>query len=237
MTEPTEAPTSAHDLEVLAEHPTRSSRRNAVVAGYREQMLGQITDRGAWLTIGALYLVAIIAAGILLAHHTIPLILVVVAINALAWWRYSVLRKRDQHFATLALLTPVVDRTTLVHQVDLLKASFQNLLSSISHPVGVEARAGAIALVTNSALAIMERGGVTVETATVAGYPRYPEIDRTPMPGTETDFLTVPLSRIEATITRLERSITTDVVLSESIAQIAGEIIPPLRSVEVTLIG
>jgi hypothetical protein len=231
MPEHDEIPTTEADLEVLQEYPTRTSRRDAVVAGWREQMLEEVTPVWKWIALAVLY-VALMVLSIALPDMRLTLSVAFLA-SVGAWLVYARWRRSDIHHRALSQLSPVVDRSTLIGEATILSATNDALIATLQNPsAGKAVRIEAARRVLMAAEPIMARGGVTPETATVAGYPAWPEIDRTELPGSEGDFATMPLMRVDATVKRLSQLVQADVILAESIAQIAGEVVPPLRALE-----
>lgn len=228
-TTPTEA-----DLEILAEYPTRTSRREAVVAGWREQMLAEVHRPHQWALLAAGY-VAAMALTLMIPDLRFTLAAIAL-ITAAFWFMLNRMRRHDAHYRGLARLTPVVDRSTLQAEVSALAASRDELVATLGNPRSdTTTRLSAVGRVLLAATPIMARGGVTAETASVTGYPPYPEIDRTEFPGSDGDYTSVHLMRVDASVDRLARAVGSDVILSESIASLAGEVVPPIRSMDAAI--
>lgn len=212
-------------------YATRTARREAVVDGWRQDMLAHLVSPVIWIGLALAYVAILIAAVFtrdLMIGGAIGLLGTIIAWAI--WWKLST---RDQHFRRLASLTPVVDRTTLRGEATILAAAVDALSATLNNArSNADTRLKAMQVVLSAAAPIMSRGNVTPQQATVEGYPAWPEIDRTEMPGQEGDFLSVHLIRIDATAKRLNFLMNEEVLFEETVANIAAEVVPPLRAME-----
>lgn len=212
-------------------YATRTERREAVVAGWRSDMMSHVTGVGTWIVLALAYLVVLVVA--IMVSHPVgsPVIAVVATIVAwFAWWRLS---RRDRHYRWLAALTPVVDKSTLQGEATILAASVDALSATLRNQRSdADTRLRAMQVVLSAAAPVMGRAGVTPQTASVEGYPSWPEVDRTEMPGQDGDFLSVHLIRLDATAKKMMTAMGEDVLFEETVARIAGEVVPPLRAME-----
>lgn len=227
-------PQSSLELEQADELLTRSMRREKIIAKWREQMLSQKTKSFIWFALFASFL--LMMAGTFLLPSLLATAGAALLITALASYLFLRLRKHDAHIQVLSTMTPIVDWSVLTGEVAILEASRNALIATLSNSAStVQTRIATANGLLRAAQPIMARGGITEETATVSGYPPYPEIDQTELPGSNGDFLSIHLMRIDASVTRVARSITDGVVLAETIGQLAGEVVPPLRALEAAL--
>jgi hypothetical protein len=173
-----------------------------------------------------------LASLMLLQTWPVALLCVMVALTALGWFLLVRIQRRNATYRTLSGLTPLLDLSVARGEAAILRAQFGNLLATMANPKATaDQHRENLARVAASALPLMGRGGITEETAAVAGYPAWPEIDTTVMPGQEHDRLSVHLHRIDASISRLERTLASeDVVIEETVGRMAGEIVPPARA-------
>lgn len=221
---------------------TRTELREAAVSKWRSDMLACVVSPSTWMSLGACYILMMVALvfGAATATDWAWLAIAGMAVLTVASWSLLIrMRRRDDSFRTLATLTPLLDVSVARGEASILRAQFGALLATMSNPnAGRERHVQALDALMEAARPLMRRGGVTEETAAVAGYPAWPEIDRTTMPGEDQDRLSVHLHRIEASILRLDRTLEQEgVVMEESIARMAGEIVPPARSVRAVMTG
>lgn len=227
---------AADDAPVVT---TRTELREAAVAKWREDMNASVTSPVMWSSLALVYVLGMALSALYLGSEPIVIALVVVALTAACWTMLVRMRRRDRAFRSLATLTPLLDVSVARGEGAVLRAQFGALLATMANPKAARAdHVQALDRLDAAALPLMRRGGVTPETAAVAGYPAWPEIDRTVMPGQENDRLSVHLHRIEASILRLCRTLDgEEVLLEETIARMAGEIVPPSRSVREVMEG
>ena len=194
-------------------------------------MLNQITTSLTWAMIGLSYILLLAASFFLgSAVATACAAALLTAGCWSLWWRLST---RDRHHRWLASLTPVVDLSTLQGEAQILRAAAGALNATLRNPnSSVDARLRGVQMVLSAAAPIMGRNSITPQMAVVEGYPAWPEIDRTEMPGQAGDFLSVHLIRIDATISKLAETAAAGLVIEEQIASIAAEVVPPLRAME-----
>lgn len=238
MTSEPDVQTTGPGEEIVRATPTRSEIREAAIEKWRADMLGAVSVK-RMAGLGAAYVVLMIASLMLLQPWPIALLAVMAVLTALGWFLLVRIQRRNATYRTLAELTPLLDLSVARGQIAILRAQFGNLLATMSNPnATADQHRENLARVAASALPLMNRGGITEENATVAGYPEWPEIDRTVMPGQEQDRLSVHLHRIDASISRLERTLESeDVVIEETVARMAGEIVPPARSLAHVMSG
>src|SRR3546814_16441355 len=77
-----------------------------------------------------------------------------------------------------------------------------------------------------------------VENAVAAGYPSYPDVDVTSIPSNPDDLISIHVLRIEACSRKLQTLVgapSGEIIFSETVSRLAGEFIPPLRSIEAQL--
>jgi len=212
-------------------YATRTERREAVEAGWRADMMAHVTPVWVWVLLATTYMITLCSA-IWLGDPLIGGGICVIATAAawLGWWRLS---RNDRHFRWLAALSPVVDRSTLQGEATILAASVDALSATLRNARSdPDTRLRAMQVVLSAAAPIMTRGGVRPEEATVEGYPAWPEVDRTEMPGQDGDFLSVHMIRLDATAKRMLTSMGEEVLFQETVARIAAEVVPPLRAME-----
>lgn len=217
-------------------YATRTERREAVEAGWRADMMKHVTPVWVWALLAFAYLGTLCSA-ILLGDPLIGVGIGLIATAAawLGWWRLS---RSDRHFRWLAALTPVVDRSTLQGEATILAAAIDALSATLRNTRSdSDVRLRAMQNVLTAAAPIMARGDVRAEDATVEGYPAWPEVDRTEMPGQDGDFLSVHLIRLDATAKRLITSMNEEILFQETVARIAAEVVPPLRAMEAVVEG
>lgn len=220
--------------EVRPTYATRTEKREAIVAGWREDMLSHLTPLWLWSTMALTYLV-VLGAAIWTGDAIVAAMICAIA-TAAAWWTWWTLSRRDDHYRVLAALTPVVDRSTLQGEATILTAAVDALSATLRNPASSsDVRLRAMQVVLSAARPMMLRGGVETETATVDGYPAWPEVDRTEMPGEEGDFLSVHLIRLDATAKSAMTAMSEEVIFQETIARIAGGVVPPLRAMEAVI--
>src|SRR3546814_1558535 len=85
---------------------------------------------------------------------------------------------------------------------------------------------------------LLARGPTTVENAVAAGYPSYPDVDVTSIPSNPDDLISIHVLRIEACSRKLQTLVgapSGEIIFSETVSRLAGEFIPPLRSIEAQL--
>ena len=218
---------------------TRSERRDEAVEDWRARMLASTTSRGVHMAAALAHVLLVGAIVLILGRHVAVSAAVVLVLTVLAWIVMSRRIRRDDEIRALARLTPVLDPSVLKGEVDVLRAQFGAFLATLSNPASRrQDHRAALGRVAAAAEPIMARDGIDERSASVAGYPAWPEIDRTRMPGDEDDRLTVHLLRAEASIMRLSRTVDEGgQLLQETVARMAGETVPPLRAVAAVIDG
>lgn len=227
---------AAHTVldNVTEPYPTKSAKREAAISEWRRAMERQTTSWYVWVGVAAAYILAMGASFLL--SSTLAKVTAALIFTAIGWRILLRMRRHDHHVRALAKLTPVFDHSSLVGEIAILEASRDALAATLANPASsIETRLHTANQLLSAALPIMRRGNVTIETATVSGYPPYPEIDQTELPGSNGDYLSIHLMRIDASVTRIARAAANDVILAESIGQLAGEVVPPLRALELAL--
>jgi hypothetical protein len=213
---------------------TRSNRQAAIVDGWRSDVLAGVTKPSVWIVLAVAY-VALLGIATSVAGTLAGPAMALFA-TAIAWYTLLRLRKHDQQRRWLAQLTPVTDRSTLSGEVTILKAAIEALIATLGNPRATAGtRQQAIQQVLSAGAPLMLRGNVTVETATVAGYPQWPEVDCTEMPGKDGDFVSLHVMRLGATMSNLERMANERLVFEETVGRTAGEIVPPLRAIDAAI--
>lgn len=217
-----------------ASYATRTQKRDAIIDAWRRDTLANVTPKRTWAMLGAAYVAVLVLSFLLLPQ--IPAVVVVALATMAAWIALVRLRRADARHRWVATLTPVVDRTTLGGEATILAAAVDALAATLRNPrSSVNVRLEAIQTVMSAAAPVMARSGVTPEMATVEGYPAWPEVDRTEMPGQEGDFLSVHLIRVDATAKRLVLMTAEPVLFEETVARVAAEVVPPLRAMEAVI--
>lgn len=212
-------------------YATRTEKRDAIIEAWRRETLANVTPMRTWILLGSAYLCALILSLLLLPPVAAG---GVVGVATVAAWIILIrLRRADARHRWVATLTPVVDRTTLAGEATILAASVDALTATLRNPrSSSNVRLEAMQTVLSAAAPIMARASVTPQDATVEGYPAWPEVDRTEMPGQPGDFLSVHLIRIDATAKRLVTMTAEAVLFEETVARVAAEVVPPLRAME-----
>lgn len=210
---------------------TRSQRHAAIVEGWRQDVLSGLTSPWLWLALAAAY---VLVMGLALRFADGPAgIVLALAATLVGWFALWRLRKNDIHRRWLATLTPVTDTSTMSGEITILNAAIDALAATLANPHATRpTRLQAVQQVLSAGAPLMTRGAVTVETATVAGYPAWPDVDSTEMPGQDGDFVAVHLMRLRATMTHLQTMASERLVFEETVGRTAGEIVPPLRAIE-----
>jgi hypothetical protein len=229
----------APDVHAEEEVPTktRRERNDETVEKWRANLLAQKTHWASWTAYAFFCVMALVASWTLAAHDQpmagVCLLLVATAIAALG---YHSMRRTDLALMRMATLTPVMDPKILGGEIAIVLAATDTMLKTFANPnAGLPIRRLSVMGVMSSSQRLMNRAGVTVETATVDGYPPYPEIDRTEMPGNAGDIETVHLLRIDASAKRMAR-IADEThgggqwLFNETFAVMAGEVVPPARA-------
>lgn len=210
---------------------TRSQRHTAIVEGWRKDVLSGVISPWLWVALAVAYIV-VMGFALRFADSSAGIFLAVAA-TAIGWFALWRLRKHDTQRRWLATLTPVTDMSTMSGEVTILKATIEALAATLANPRSATAtRLQAVQQALSAGAPLMSRGAITVETSNVAGYPAWPDVDCTEMPGQDGDFVTVHLMRLRATMTHLEAMASERLVFEETIGRTAGEIVPPLRSIE-----
>lgn len=215
-------------------YATRTAKRDAIIEAWRRDTLANVTPARTWTVLGISYVAVLVLSLLLLPQ--VPAIVVVALATVAAWIALVRLRLADARHRWVATLTPVVDRTTLGGEATILAASVDALAATLRNPrSSVDVRLEAIQTVMSAAAPIMSRSNITPQMATVEGYPAWPEVDRTEMPGQEGDFLSVHLIRVDATAKRLVLMTAEPVLFEETVARVAAEVVPPLRAMEAVI--
>lgn len=214
---------------------TRSQRHESEIAQWREAVLSHRVPAWQWTCLGAFVVAALFAAYALpYDREGRPVIgLVVLALATLVTViGFRSLLKQDRAVVRYAALTPVVDVAILEGEVRIVAAAADTLLKTVANPNSTAAlRRLSVLSVMSAAQRVMNRGGVTAETAAVAGYAAWPGIERAEMPGNPGDFQTVHLLRIDASAKRMVDTLGSgSTPIAETFATMAGEIVPPARA-------
>lgn len=213
---------------------TRTQRHGSEIADWRAKVLEHRVPKWQWAAL-ALFAVAFLAASIVAPYSDgmpitgMMLLVLGVVVTTLG---FRALSKTDRAVRSYAALTPVVDDAILVGEVRIVAATADTLLKTIANPnSNVAMRRLAILGVLSAAERIMKRGGVTQETATVAGYAPWPGIETIEMPGNPGDYQTVHLLRIDASAKRMVDTLEKGgTYIAETFATMAGEVVPPARA-------
>jgi len=231
------APVDAPGDSAPKERPdpiTRTQRHGSEIAEWRAKVLEHRVPKWQWAALALFFLTFVVGALFAPMQDGAPLLglgmlIVATLVTALG---YRSLSKQDRAVRSYAALTPVVDDAILVGEVRIVAAAADTLLKTIANPNSNEAiRRLAILGVMSAAQRIMNRGGVTVETAAVAGYVAWPEIERIEMPGNPGDYQTVHLLRIDASAKRMVDTVERGgTYIAETMATMAGEVVPPARA-------
>ena len=215
-------------------YATKSEKREHGIATWRADLLSRRTRPWQWAGIVLLY----IALAFLVIAYLPPLVAVLmcVGLTLCAWLAIHVLIRRDANISALSKLTPIIDMTTYQGQATILRRSTDLLLERLNDKFSsTENVLFAMQAVLNAARPIMERGGIEPQTARAEGYPGWPEVDRTEMPTAPGDFLSVHAMRLDATAHNLVRISQERIAFDETVARIAGEVVPPLRAIEAVI--
>lgn len=222
-------------MELVQDHfiprPLVDDRR--LKEDYRKDMLSNLTPRIYKIGLVACPMLAMLTFVTLPVYQAAPLFLLSVIIC------YTLLRKiwkQDLEIHALAQLSHVTDFPQLETELQRLSVAINDLYQSLAGMVidrhRVEDACKAIYIAVEPLLA---RGSTTIQNAVVAGYKPYPATENFSMPDNENDRLSFHYIRIEASNIRLSRLLANKFVINESISQVAGEIIPPLRSIEIRM--
>ena len=221
--------------EERADPITRTQRHEAEIAQWRARVLEHRVPTWQWIVLTAF------AVSVLVGSYLAPMDaqgrpvigLVLLLVGAVATFLgFRSLSKLDRAVKSYAALTPVVDEANLQGEVRIVAATADTLLKTIANPnSNLALRRLAVLGVMSAAQRVMNRGGVTPETATVAGYAPFPAIERVEMPGNPGDFQTVHLLRIDASAKRMvDTAAKGGTLIAETFATMAGEVIPPARA-------
>lgn len=146
----------------------------------------------------------------------------------------SRLMTRDEDAPEEATLIPVLDPAFVRAQYQ-RAAQVAAELISLAPSAPVDHFKSAIGRLVLALDPLMSLGGVTIESASVSGYPPYPEVAQTPMIGDDTDFVSFHLLRIDASLRRLEREVNAPLPAIQKVAAASGEFIPPLRAIKAVI--
>lgn len=227
-----EAPSAEGEGSVVFK--TLSERKAEAIAQWRADMNAQRPKIWVYLLICSFAILLLNLS--LLIPNLIAQYVVVGLIGAAALYITRRIWIKDRSYLEISKLTPVLDRTNLTGEVNLVRASILAMLASLKNESATQAtRVAAVRNVIREVQPILSRGNMTIKTATAQGYPAYPKIDRTEHPSQAGDYISMHLLSIEGSFRVLCNSSDEDVVLAETIAHIAGRLIPPLRSVEEAL--
>ena len=213
---------------------TRSEPKARAISAYRIETLRRLTPVRTW---GLLLAGQIALFLVLLFLLDKPLILVL-ALAASAFASATLSYRFLQHNREIrarAVLTPVLDLRVLRRQVAALRSAVTFITAAAAQPNDPKALRQAVFALYGAALPLMKRSETTIETASVAGYPPYPAVETMTMPGDDSDFLSFHVIRLEASCQKLETIVSNELVLAETVSQVTGEIIPPLRAIEAQL--
>ena len=216
-------------------YATKSEKREHGIAAWRADLLSRRTKSWQWALIVALYFAVSLLAVIYL--QTTAAIIVLLVLTLITGLGVRLLTKRDANISALSKLTPIIDMTTFQGQVVILARSIDLLLQRLDeNSSDATGTLQAMQTVLNAAQPIMHRGGVEPQTAIAEGYPKWPEVDRTEMPTRPGDYLTVHAMRLDATARNLVSISQERVAFDETVARIAGGVVPPLRAIEAVIV-
>ncbi len=213
---------------------TRSERHQTEIEQWRSRVLEHRVPRMHWTLLCLLFLVVLTTAVLLPMQDGVPIAGAIVLLigSAATALGYAKLRGIDRGVVSYASLTPVVDVEILHGEIRIVAAATDTLLKTFANPNATVAlkRLGVLG-VMSAAQKVMTRGGVTPETARVAGYAAWPEVERIEMPVNPGDFQTFHLLRLDASAKRLLGTLSLgETPIAETLATMAGEIFPPARS-------
>lgn len=213
---------------------TRSDFEAAARERYRHDTLRLLTPKWAYGLVIALFLGL---QGLILGAVKAPEIAISIAIAVATVFFFVATRfsRHDREIRLRASMTPIYDMLALRGQVDVLSSAVSLLQEVVDQKRGKPALRQASDALFSALKPLLERGPTTVENARVAGYPPYPDIETVAMPGDDQDFVTMHLLRIEASFLRLRDATTANGALAETVSQIAGEFVPPLRAIQAQL--
>lgn len=216
--------------EPLNHIPTRRQSLAEAKEEYRAYMLSQLAPKIYWL---ALPFIVIMANLLVIFRHDAIGIVLAVATNIACGYAAFHFYQGDRKVRILATLTPIYDKHALRAQIDVLASSVKLLVDCHPFADPTITQRG-IGVIYGALSPLLARGPVTIETATVAGYPAYPDTDISTMPGDDSDFVSLHLLRIEASVDKFNALIDdeADWIFAEIISEVAGELIPPLRAIE-----
>lgn len=211
---------------------TRSAAKAQAVADWRGQALSQLTPKIYYMALPVFVMLTSIAAIVFKPLSLIGYALILVSFIACTFIAFR-LSRRDRAIRAQALLTPTLDLEALRGQLNVLASSVKLLVESHDFKDALITKR-ALSVVYGAIMPILARGPVTIETATSPGYPPHPEVDVSTMPGDPSDFHSMHLMRIEASLQRLQRMVETQdvMIFDETVAHVAGELIPPLRALQ-----
>lgn len=227
---------SAATVQQSAHFITRSEIEAAATAAHRAEYLAKLTPKYVWLLLPLL--AATINISFLWLNDPTALEYVVgffglclCAYSALAFYR------DDNRLRAIASLTPIYDVEAARAQIGVLSSAIKLLSEACRfNDAGMTKRS--IEVVYSALAPILARGPATIETAIAGGYPPYPDIDITPMPGNPSDLITIHLLRLEACSTKIGAAANAkpgEMIFAETISLLAGEFVPPLRAIEAQL--
>ena len=214
---------------------TRSEKREHGINAWRNDLLSKKFKPWQWAGLAFLYVLLMTLAASTL--QAIPAAVIIGILTLGAWISAYILAKRNASISALAQLTPIIDMTTFQGQATILRRSTDLLLERLNDKkADPQSILFGMQAVLNAARPIMERAGITPETANAEGYPNWPEIDRTEMPTRPGDFLTVHAMRLDAITHNIMRITQERIAFEETVARLAGEVVPPLRAIEAVIV-
>jgi hypothetical protein len=215
---------------------TRSEAEAEATAAHRARYLAKLTPRIVWF---ALPLLAMLINIALIVFREPTAADFAIAFFGLCLCAYSAITfyRDDQKVRAIARLTPTYDKEALRAQATVLNSSYELLSQALKFDDPVMTKR-AIEVMFGALAPLLARGPTTAENAVAAGYPRYPVIDFTPMPGNPKDMITMHLLRLEACSNKLQALVSVppeEIVFAETVSRYAGEFIPPLRAIDAQL--
>lgn len=227
---------SAAAMQQSTHFITRSEIEAAATAAHRAEYLAKLTPKLVW------FLLPLVAATINISFLWLkqPTVLeYIVGFFGLCLCAYSALTfyRDDSRLRAIANLTPIYDVEAARAQIGVLSSSVK-LLSEACRFNDAGMTKKSIGVVYSALAPILARGPTTIETAIAAGYPPYPDVDFTPMPGNAADMITIHLLRLEACATKIGAVASAkpgEMIFAETVSILAGEFIPPLRAIEAQL--
>ena len=208
------------------------TRRQQMVTSWRKDILEQDVPNSYWAGLGMTY-VALCALSQIFISDIYLQVMFIAVFTIWAIIGYKVLNNRSRKIRILANMTPIFSKNNLFLQIDAANRSFDQMVAIFQDAQTTkEQQIAVVERLKAIALRIMENGNLKIENAIAAGYPEYPQIDRTELPGSDHDFISMHLMSLEGVISELNSFREKDVILGEVVAQAAGAMIPPLRSIE-----